>query len=79
MKSVACKPRAIDKEMIKLTTNKWREYFCTNYYTRHKKWPSMIILDDSTFERMGGQSYLLNQLRQAAENTGSVRLGIYKI
>lgn len=47
LKSIACKPKCVNFEVISLIHCKWREYFSMNYYRKHKRWPMLEILPEA--------------------------------
>lgn len=54
LKSVACRPRAMDEEMIKLVTNKWREYFFINYHRNTQEMAQYGSIKDQLSGNMWG-------------------------
>lgn len=58
LKSIVRKPRAFNKDKINMMVWKWREYFCTNYYQKHKQWPQMEI------SRLAPDSTLIRSLKR---------------
>nr|AMK09240.1 RNA-dependent RNA polymerase [Drosophila busckii rhabdovirus] len=63
LKSIACRPRALDFHLIETISYKFRETFCLSYWRKNKTWPKMLIDPEAP------KSALLSALREGRSIT----------
>nr|UDL13988.1 MAG: RNA dependent RNA polymerase [Xiangshan rhabdo-like virus 2] len=61
LREIATHQRFVNYNIVDLITYKWREYFCTNYHRKHKRWPNMEFNEPEPY------GYLIRKLRQGQE------------